>query len=187
MRIKTFLAAGFLLSLFFANLACESEDPNFSNNVAATLNITGNYNVVTTPDPQLKNFTLTQTGSLVQGVDNRGTVYEGTTTGDITTIPVNPGTPQQPIPDFVTSTITLQGTQPGTGKVITIVLTSANLGFLQPEGTEDIAVTPQPPQQTNVANLIFVKGLAGTYTDNTGLTGVLELSNNSLQFDEDGP
>lgn len=172
---KLLLTAAVLMGPFlFLGGSCTT-DPNFTENITATLNITGNYNVVTSPDGGLTNFTFTQTGNLVQAVDNEGTVYEGTTTGDIRTISVNQSN------TFITATIQIQGTR-GDGVVVTIVLNQVNatgFTFVTTTGTTP-TVTAQPAQTTNLATTVFVQSLLGTYTNSTGLAGSIELVNNSV-------
>ncbi len=175
------LTALLFLSLPVFYMGCNSgnNDVNFSGNVAATLNVTGNYNVVTTPNSGLRNITLTQTGNRVRGVDNQGTVYTGTGTGDISTITAQTTSATK----MIATAITIQGTD-ASGRVITLALTSATLGFTTPTSATGVTVTALPVQETNVQNAIFVKGLVGTYVDSTNRSGSIELVNNTLQFDE---
>ncbi len=178
-----FLTAVLFLGLPVFYMGCNggNNDLNFSGNVTATLNVTGNYNVVTTPNSGLHNITLTQTGNRVRGVDNQGTVYTGTGTGDISTLTAQTTS----VTKMIVTAITIQGTD-ANGRVITLALTSATLGFTPPASftTAGTTVTSLPVQETNVQDLVFVKGLVGTYTDSHNLSGSIELVNNALQTDE---
>lgn len=176
---KMYLKYGLLIPLAFLGIACTTDNsPNYSNNLETTLNITGNYRVQGIPKQDINNFTFTQTGSLVQGVDNKGTRYEGTSTGDIQTLSVTQGEDT-----FITTAITIQGTD-STGRVITIILTQANLIYGVPEGVTNVEVSEMPPQNTNVANPVAVAGLIGTYTDSAGLSGSIELVANVIHWSD---
>ena len=180
---KIFVKYGLLIPLAFLGIACTSDSsPNYSSNLDTTLNITGNYYVMRIPDHSITNFTLTQTGSLVQGVDNKGTRYEGSSTGDIQTLSVeqiNAGKQQT----YLTTAITIQGTD-GAGKVITIILTQVNWAMSTTSLSESsvvdtgLEVHEMPSQQTNLSNQVAIAGLAGTYTDSTGASGTIELFSN---------
>ena len=184
-RKLVYTAAILFLPLILMGGSC-STDPTYSGNFTSTLNITGNYRVITTPNSTLNNFTLTQTNNLLQGVDNLGTVYQGTVTENISSLNVDQSA------NIITISATMQGTD-GSGRVITIIITQVNAGGFgfpvdttDTSGTSDsptLQVNTQPSQTTNVSNFIFIQSLVGTYTDSLGVAGSFEMINNTVQSD----
>ncbi|MDP3981834.1 MAG: hypothetical protein Q8Q33_10525, partial [Chlamydiota bacterium] len=61
-RKLVYSAAILILPFVLMGGSC-STDPNYSGNFSSTLNITGNYRVVTSPNKQITNITLTQTNN----------------------------------------------------------------------------------------------------------------------------
>lgn len=175
MKRRVLLSLMLFVPLLVLNFACDASDPNFSENFNSQINVTGNYHVDTTPNSKKTSYTLTQSGNLVQGIDNQGVVYEGNATGDLKSL----NTTQSK--QYVTVAITIQG-RDAAGVTYTLLLTQVALLFFQP-GSGGVAVA-QPSLQTNDANSYAVIGLTGTYTDSTGKSGLIEMHNNAPQFDE---
>lgn len=147
-----------------------STDPNFSSNITSLINVTGNYDTATTPNPDINNMTLTQTGNYVKGVDDQGTIYEGTSTGDIPTLTVSQVDASTGMADvFTTTAIQLTGRGPD-GRSISLILTHVNAQTQLPVDPS-IIVSDPGDQITNITNIVFIRTLAGTYTDSTGLAG----------------
>lgn len=169
MSIRNILGVCVLAVLATMEWGCSGDDAvDFSGNVKPTLNVTGNYEVIRTPRADLKNITLTQTNNRVQAIDNTGVVYTGTTPGDLVNITLNEAIGSQTI---VTS-VSLQG-RDAAGNTRTLVLTSITFAVTDPFST--------PTTTTDLASAIKIRGLAGTYTDSTGVSGAIELQSNALQ------
>jgi hypothetical protein len=173
MKRRVLFSLMLFVSLLVLNLACDAGDPNYSGNFTSQINVTGNYRVDSTPKSSKSSYTFTQTGNLVQGIDNQGVVYEGSATADIKSL--NTSQTKQ----FITIAMTVQG-RDAAGITYTLLLTQATLQFFD-TGT---VINTQPDLQTNSNNPFAVVGLVGTYTDSTGLSGLIEMHNNTPQFDE---
>lgn len=173
---KTYLIFFFTILIFSQTAGSCSTDPNFSGNFEASLNITGNYRVFESPDDSIQNITIVQTSNLVQGVDNNGTVYEGTVTGEINSVPINKGGNTSTI----TTTIEIGGIDSG-GVAIILAISSIGYSYNPITNVREALNPDQDGDPTDLANTIFVQSLVGTYTDSTGLAGSLELVNNSIR------
>jgi hypothetical protein len=175
MKRRVLFSLMLFVPLLVLNLACDAGDPNYSGNFQSQINVTGNYRVDSTPNGAKSSYTFTQTGNLVQGIDNQGVVYEGSATGDIKSLNTSQGK------QYVTVAITLQG-RDAAGVTYTLLLTQAALQFLL--GLSNTVINTQPDLQTNDNNPYAVIGLIGTYTDSTGRSGLIEMHNNTPQYDE---
>jgi hypothetical protein len=174
MKRRVLFSLMLFVSLLVVNLACDAGDPNYSGNFTSQINVTGNYRVDSTPKSSKSSYTFTQSGNLVQGIDNQGVVYEGSATSDLKSL--NTSQSKQ----FITIAMTVQG-RDAAGVTYTLLLTQAALQFF---GTGTTTGNAQPDLQTNNSNPFAVVGLVGTYTDSTGLSGLIEMHNNTPQFDE---
>lgn len=180
MNKARFLGFALILGWAVLSLGCNGNngDFNFSGNAAkSTLNVTGNYAVFASPNAAIKNITMTQTANRIRAVDNLGTVYTGSSTGDIGTTTVITSSSTQ----MIVTAITMEGTD-RSGTVITITLTSATVIVGVPPkitGETDLVVTALPPLETNAVNVLAVKGLLGTYVDSISRSGSFEMVNNA--------
>jgi len=181
MKRRVLLSLMLFVPLLALNFACEGGDPNFSGNFDSDINVTGNYRVDSTPNGAKSSYTLTQTGNLVQGIDNQGVVYEGSATGDLTSLNTSQGINEANGTKVITVAVTIQG-RDAAGVTYTLLLTQATLQFFAPNSTT--TVNTQPDLQTNSNNPFAVVGLVGTYTDSAGKSGLIEMHNNTPQFDE---
>lgn len=175
MKRRVFLGLMLFVPLLVLNFACDAGDPNFSGNFDSDINVTGSYRVDSTPKGSKSSYTFTQSGNLVQGIDNQGVVYEGSITENLSSL----NTTQSK--QYVTIAMTVQG-RDAAGVTYTLLLTQAALQFFPTDAAH--VLVAQPSLQTNDVNSFAVIGLVGTYTDSTGLSGLIEMHNNTPQFDE---